>query len=204
VFSLRPHQFYKILPAILVLGTSVGEEIHRADSEDNLRAGQRLRRQGRYVEAEAAYLAAVKHEEETGHSSRLAMALNNLAVLCSERQRYADAERYAIRALDVLGKSPHADDALLSRTLYNLGTIYHAQARYADAIPVFSRAVSIQEQLFGKSHSELALMLNNLAESHRCLAQYDRAEPLYRRALSIQEKEPDTTDLDKATTSNNL
>ena len=59
MFSLRSHQSWTILLAVLLLGTTVGQETSPGDWKDNIAAGQRLWREGRYIEAEAAYLAAL-------------------------------------------------------------------------------------------------------------------------------------------------
>jgi len=78
-----------------------------------MRNGKRLSRQGgeayqegRYTDAETSWLAALEQAKKFGdEDTRLATSLNNLALLYSEQDRYAEAEPLARRALEIWEKA---------------------------------------------------------------------------------------------------
>ena len=72
----------------------------------------------------------------------LAATLNDLAELCKEEGRYADAEPLYKRALATWKKALGPDHPDVAQSLNNLADLYSAQGRHADAEPLYKRALA--------------------------------------------------------------
>jgi Tfp pilus assembly protein PilF len=120
--------------------------------------------------------------------SDVAMALNNLAFVYQDEQRYAEAEPLFQRALAikerVLGET-HPDVATIAN---NLGSFYLNQGKYAEAEIFLLRSLDIREKTLGPAHPSVANALHNLAKVYFQQHRYDEAEELYSRAVAIMEK----------------
>ncbi len=77
--------------------------------------------------------------------------------------RYAEAERFARKALELGEKEFGPDHPYVAESLDNLALLYYDQGRYADAEPLFKRSLAIWEKALGPDHPSVALSLNNLA-----------------------------------------
>jgi CHAT domain-containing protein len=116
--------------------------------------------------------------------------------------KYAEAETWANKALDLAQTESGADSTAYATSLHNLAWIYKEQARYAEAEPLMKRALAIREKALGPDHPNVAQSLNDLAILYFDQGRYAEAEPLQKRALAIDEKtlRPDdyilATDLD--------
>jgi tetratricopeptide (TPR) repeat protein len=118
--------------------------------------------------------------------------------------RYAKAERFAQKALE-LGEEKFGPDHPTTGTLLNnLALLYQRQGHYADAEPLYKRALAIYEKAHGPEHAHVATNLNNLADLYQKQGRYSAAEPLYKRALAIREKALGPEHPSVATTFNNL
>ena len=113
--------------------------------------------------------------------------MNELAWIYKIQGRYAEAELFYKRALDIreakLGKD-HPDTAY---SLNDLALLYSEQGRYAEAEPFYKRSLEIHEKVLGKDHSHTAAPLNNLALLYVAQGRYAEAEPLYKQTLEIKE-----------------
>ncbi|MFQ5954784.1 MAG: tetratricopeptide repeat protein [Kiloniellales bacterium] len=121
-----------------------------------------------------------------------------------EQGRYAEAEPFARRALDLGEQELGPDHPTTGALLNNLADLYLAQGRHAEAEPLHRRALAIREKVLGPEHADVGQSLNNLAALYRAQGRYDEAEPLYRRALAIWEKALGSEHLSVATSLNNL
>ncbi len=105
-----------------------------------------------------------------------------------EQGRYAEAEPFARKTLE-LGQLEFGPDHSNTGTfLNNLAELYRAQGRYAEAEPLYRRSLATNEKALGPEHPDFATSLNNLAELYRAQGRYAKAEPLHKRALAIREK----------------
>ena len=124
--------------------------------------------------------------------------------LLDHQGKYADAEPFAKRALELgeveFGTSHQTYADLLS----NLALLYQSQGRYGEAEPLLKSSLSIKEKALGPDHPSLATSLMNLSELYRAQGRYGEAEPLYLGSLAIMEKSlgPDHPSI--ATVRNNL
>ena len=120
-------------------------------------------------------------------SAALTEAYNQYQAL-NAQGRYAEAEPFALKALELSREEFGPDHLQTGSFLNNLAVLYEAQGSYAEGEPLHKRALAIKEKALGPEHPNVAISLNDLAVSYRKWGRYDEAEPLYRRSLAIREK----------------
>src|SRR5882762_243570 len=104
--TMKPTSGWWLALSILALAVSpVAVALSQGtDWETCSHAGNKLREEGRYAEAEKAFLCAVAKAEELGPADlRLADSLANLAGVYREQSRYAEAVLLYRRALAIHG-----------------------------------------------------------------------------------------------------
>ncbi len=107
-------------------------------------AGTKLHEQGRYVEAEKQFLAALQEVEKLGQQdSRVATILNNLANLYHNQNKYSQAEPLYQRALAIREEILGSQHPIVAQSLNNLAALYRDQGKYAEAEPLFQRSLVI-------------------------------------------------------------
>jgi tetratricopeptide (TPR) repeat protein len=85
-------------------------------------------------------------------SADLTPALNGLAEVYFDEQRYTDAESLTRRSASLAEAALGPDHPLVATSLHNLASIYHAQGQYAKAEPLYLRALEIREAALGSRH----------------------------------------------------
>ena len=147
---------------------------------------KQLRAQGRYVEAERLHLLAQAEAEKFGpEDRRLALSLNELAVLYHSRGQLTEAEPLYRRSLAIWEKG--SEPLEVATLLNNLTRLCLDQERYEEVEFPAKRALAILQSL-GPNNPAVANSLNNLADLHAIRRRYSEAEPLYRQASTILEK----------------
>jgi tetratricopeptide (TPR) repeat protein len=125
------------------------------------------------------WLAHRRREYEGG-------TLAALSVVPAHRlARYADAEWFARRALQVRERWHEPGHRLVADSLNNLAMMLFEFGRYSEALPHSRRALEIAEKLPGPDDTLVATFLSNLALILSKTPGRAEAEPLYRRASSI-------------------
>jgi CHAT domain-containing protein len=164
-------------------------------------------RQGKYAEAEGSYrraLPMLEHGATSSTCSRLKNVwsrgepcglanqdlgtLNNLAVLYVLQGKYAEAEGFHKRALEIFERASHPSPDDVAYVLDRLAIIKRDQGKYAEAEGLQKRALAIFEQAYGANHVVGAYYLNNLGTVLRLQGKYTEAEGLHRRALAKYEQ----------------
>jgi CHAT domain-containing protein/Tfp pilus assembly protein PilF len=135
---------------------------------------------------------------------RVAMSLNNLAVLLETQGNYAEARPLQERALKIREKALGPEHPDVAMSLNNLAMLLQTQGNYQEARPLFERALRIVEKALGPEHPDVALSLNNLALLLQTQGNYGEARPLYERSLKIREKALDPEHPDVANSLNSL
>ncbi len=108
-------------------------------------SGEEAYRQGRYAEAEQHLTAALKEAEDFGpEDPRLALSLNNLAVLYKTQGKYAQAEPLYKRAIAIDEKALRLDHPKVARTLENYAALLRKMKRDAEAKKLEARAQAIR------------------------------------------------------------
>lgn len=118
----------------------------------------------------------------------IANVLNRTTVHYLEKANYAEAERFARRALAFGRQQLGAEHRQTLASLHNLAALYDAQGRYGEAEPLYRRTLETQEKVLGLEHPHTLSSLNNLAMLYQAQGRYGEAEPLYERVLETSEK----------------
>jgi len=138
--------------------------------------------QGHYPAAESALRQALAvHRRDP-------IVLNLLALVLATQAKYADAEPYYKRALEVTREVNGPGNPDFAAILVNLAELCRAERRYSEAKPLYNQALKIQEKTLGAGDPDMATSLNGLG-----LLYYDQgdgveAERLYKQALEIDKR----------------
>ncbi len=181
-----------LLAGTLTLGLAcVAQE---ATWETHMEAGAEAFQQGDHAEAERQLAVAVEHAEEFGADDpRLALSLNNLAVVYRSQGRYAEAEPLHERALAIREEALGPDHPDVATSLNNLAELYRGQGRYAEAEPLYGKALEIYEAVLGPDHTLVAATLANHAALLREMGRDAEADELDARAESIRAERAEET-----------
>ncbi len=133
------------------------------------------------------FLVALSPGFALAQSAALMDAYNRYKALDAQG-RYAEAEPFARKALELSRKEFGPDHPHTGALLNNLALLYQAQGRYAEAEPFQKSALAIMEKALGPEHPHVATSLINLAGLYWVQGRYGEAEPLFRRSLAIDEK----------------
>ncbi len=113
--------------------------------ERHMAAGVKAYRQGRYADAEKPFQAAVKEAEGfEPQDPRLAMSLNNLAVLYRHQGQYAKAESLYKRALVIREKALGPNHPHVTQSLENYADLLRNMYRESEAEKMEARAKAIR------------------------------------------------------------
>ena len=124
---------------------------------------------GVFSTAEKQYLAALKAIEFEGEDQRLAITLNDLALLYATQRRFAEAEPLYRRALAVWEKIGGPERQGVATTLNNMGMLYRDQRKYVEAEPFLRRSLAIREKILPPHHrnSETVLTISQFSTTTR-------------------------------------
>lgn len=137
---------------------------------------------------------------QIGDSQALARAYYNLGRVHLDARRYADAERYSQRALDILEDVEVVDQALVAWILNTLGKVSQVNGKYDSAQEYYSRSLALWRTTMDETGLVRALM--DLATNFRHIGQLDEAIALYMQAEELVS--PTTNVLDKTMVRINL
>lgn len=159
------------------------DSLSEATARNN--AAVRLASEGRVVEAEKLYLAAL----DARYDDDLARAkiANNLAGLYQRQDRFRDAENMFRRALELRQKNLPASSIEVAYSLNNLGEMYRVEGRDWEARNLMGPAVRSLQQFHAEAPG-LPIILSNLAMVVCRFADFDQAEEMLRAALLLYEK----------------
>jgi len=105
----------------------------------------------------------------------------------SDERRYAEAEKYYLRALELAPRAFGPQHPFIADILSSLAIVYVNQGAYARAESLFQRGLRIKEKAYGLDHPEVAVTLTNLGNLYCDQGRYADAEPLFQRSLRILE-----------------
>lgn len=107
-----------------------------------------LQLQGENSKALEMFLLALEIKEKLNESKSLIPAYNNIAIIYIEARRFNEAEKYILKAEQILGNNPDlAQEAIL---LTNKAQILAGLKKKDDAILAFQRAIEIREKIDDK------------------------------------------------------
>lgn len=130
-------------------------------------------------------------QEKRGSASPLALsemsnALRALGIAHSEQRKYAEAEAYHKRALEIRESLHGPASRQVGDFLNDLAFNYRKQGRYGEAMALAERAARILEE--AGNRFDLAVVLNNIGHVHDGQGRLADAEAFFRRALATTEE----------------
>lgn len=118
--------------------------------------------------------------------SQMSNALRGLGTAHSEQRKYAEAEAYYKRALEIREGLHGPNSRQVGDFLNDLAFNYRKQGRYDEAIPLLERAARIFEE--AGNRFDLAVVLNNIGHVHDGQGRNADAETFFGRALGTTEE----------------
>jgi tetratricopeptide (TPR) repeat protein len=116
----------------------------------------------------------------------VAATCHNLAGLSHARGRYAEAEPWARRAVEIRLRGHVADDPRVLADQVVLAAVLVGQGREREAEPIYAAALSAYERHYGPGHYEVAVCHNGLAACRVAADDADGALRHLREALQIK------------------
>lgn len=182
--SARSYVSIALLCMLLFTGAAAG--IGNTWDED-AQAGVHAYLHGDYATAERHLWAALRTAEGIGpEDPRLALSLNNLALVYHAQGRYDEAEPMYQRAITITERALGPDHPNLAASLGNLAELYRTQKKYVEAEPLYREAVFIWEQALGLYDLQVALWLEDCAGVLRKLNRNQEAAEMEARANVIR------------------
>lgn len=174
--------------AVTLAEAIFGAEHHyMAVSLNNL--GQIRCRLKQYVEAEPLLLRALAIEEKQAHPQPLQLCqyVHHIAILYNQQRKFALAEPYYLRALEIRATliEPGTADSVTADIAMALANIYQVLQRDAEAERFGLQALELKRRTVGENHADVARLLNNLAGICYRRGDHARAETYLKQALRI-------------------
>ena len=127
--------------------------------------------------------SAVRLQNDT----RVAKSLNILATLQLQQGRFAEAEPFAQRSLNIRLRQSGPDSVDVAQSRNSLAEIYSSEGRLSEAEPLQRQTVATVERQLPDS-PVLATILNNLATTLVDEGRYTEAESIFLRMLAQAER----------------
>ena len=138
---------FLVVVLTLQLGTVFGQEALWNDLNEKVGA---LYQQGQYSEAVKSAEEALKIAEETfgDNHPKVALSLNNLAILHRTQNKYTEAESLYRRSLEIFEEAFGPEHPYVAIGLDNLAMLYSDQGKYAEAESLCQRSLAILKKLW--------------------------------------------------------
>ncbi|HJR62177.1 MAG TPA: tetratricopeptide repeat protein [Gemmatimonadaceae bacterium] len=152
-------------------------------------AGRRFMSERKYVEAEKAFLAAIKEARQLGAEDlRMAASLSSLGLLKYKQRDLVQAEMLLRQSLSIRERTLGSEHVGIVQSMSYLAAVYYARGELDRADELFRRALRISEKHLGEDHPDVATMISNLAQLHFKRGDFGSAGQLLTRLLAIREK----------------
>lgn len=183
---IAARSYVRIAVLCTILFTGIAAGVGNTWDED-AQAGVQTYLHGDYAAAERHLLAALRTAEEIGpEDPRLALSLNNLALVYHAQGRYDEAEPVYQRAITITERALGPGHPNLAASLGNLAELYRTQEKYVEAEPLYRKALVIWEQALGSYDLQAALWLEDCAYVLRKLNRNQEAAEMEARANVIR------------------
>jgi tetratricopeptide (TPR) repeat protein len=127
------------------------------------RLGDVYTKLGRLAQAESLYSEALvtKTRVLPPHSLHTAASVNNMAKISYFQGKYDNAERFALRFLEMYKANFPDDHPDVACALQNVATLYHMQEKFNKAEPYYGEALRICKGKLGDQHPTTVRMQQN-------------------------------------------
>lgn len=157
-------------------------------------SGKTAAQEGRYVEAQAAFLSAMTEAEKFGaQDQRLSNSLKELAEVFRKRGKYDEARPLYLRALtiDDLTFGPESNE--VANDLKQLASIYRQEGKFDDAEAMSRRYQSIEARLSNGEKQEPVDTSNDTLQSAHDLIKADKLSEARAMLRRMMVKDPDNS-----------
>ena len=121
-------------------------------------------------------------------SLAMAEALAVTAALHQQMGELDEAERLALRVLELRQTHGEPDSLAVANALMALGTLENERARWDEALEFYGRAQVINEKLFGSTHPRVGTLIMNIGNVHEGRGDHEKAHKFHQRAVETMEK----------------
>jgi tetratricopeptide (TPR) repeat protein len=149
---------------------------------------QILRKEKRYQEEEPLLLDALADltKQKEANPALMSAALNNLAVLRFDQERYEESINLQEQSIRVLEMASGKEHPSLVAPLNDLATAYIRVGRFDDADVTYRRAIDICRRTLGEDHVAYGVLLRNYAFVLRKLGHRREAKKMETQGQMIQ------------------
>ena len=193
-------------------------ELDTTNADWQYDAAYYLQKQNQYRKAQVFYERTQRLvvSNPKAYEPAVATILQNLALLYSDTQRFTEAEKMYLSALEICQRlavsNPEAYEPDVAMTQNNLASLYYKTQRYAEAEKMYLSVLKICHRLAASNpevyEPHLASAQHNLALLYSHTQRFAEAEKAYLSALEIRQRlaasNPETYEPDMAATQNNL
>ena len=160
----------------------------------------------KYNEAVKLQTDAVKIMRNVFSSNRtkLADAINNLAVYHSYLGNYREAIKYGSEMIEIYKNEGNMENPQYASSLANLADYYSSLGNDSVAVSLGMLALDLQKKFQGPEELEYATTLNNIARYQISIGNHDEAYKMCMEALNIRKKLQGTNHPDYINLLNNL
>ena len=109
--------------------------------------------------------------------------MSNLAHLYQHKRRFEQAEKLAVRVLDVARRVYGEDNRTTLHYMHNLATLYSAQEKFPQAEQLLVQSVSVSRRVLEEGHPQTLLCLMNLIRLYVREGQCAQHEPFFRETM---------------------
>eukprot|EP00741_Cyanophora_paradoxa_P000031 tig00000057_g29.t1 len=150
-------------------------------------AGHLLDRMGRAREGIPFLQDALRLKKKAlgAEHPKVALAMQNLAVLLKSQGDYAAARAMYEEALQLLKKALGTEHRDVAMTMQNLAGVLAEQGDYAAARPMYEEALHAYKKALGPEHPDVAMAMQNLALLLKDQGDLAAARPMYEAALQL-------------------
>jgi tetratricopeptide (TPR) repeat protein len=147
---------------------------------------------GRHSDADKLYREAIEnweHSSQVGpNGTLLAKGLDRLAMLCLKEHKYAEAETFEKKALDIDTKLGASSSRSIGEDLNDMGLVYDQQENYEEAEKFYEQAAAYKNEHLDPLDYSRATTLHNLAEVEKIRGKMDEYEAHASQAYAIWKK----------------
>jgi tetratricopeptide (TPR) repeat protein len=163
---------------------------------------------GKLDSAERYYRSALRYARQRPKTAEreffLANLYHNLGGVEHSRRRFAMAEKYARKGLEIRLKCTPSNRLAVASDRAALAAILDGLHRHGESRKLYSQALKIYGREYGASHPEIAVILNNIGAMYHAKNHRRRAKFYYLMALQMKRRVCGENHPDIAVTMNNL
>jgi len=144
---------------------------------------------GKYKSAEFSFNQSLYILNTNGYenSAEASLVISNLGLLYHNTGRFALAEEYTLKALEMRSNNP--EQIGISASYNNLGVLYKDMGFYSESEVYLEKALSTAKQLKTDNIVNQAIILNNKAMLYQVMGRYKEAELLLIESIALADKE---------------